>query len=70
MLAQEWDYKAFPLHSSAVWAARDGLADSWTHGIDPKWKCSHPPAAVISVLSNADLTSTHSSGTSPDPHAL
>lgn len=30
-------------------------------GIDPKWKCSHPPAAVISVLSNAGLPSTHSS---------
>lgn len=57
MLAQERDYRAFPLPSSAVWAARDGTADSRTHGIDPKGKCSHPPAAVISVLSNAELTS-------------
>lgn len=75
MLAQELDYRAFPLHGSAVRAARDGIADSRTHGTDPKWKCSHPPAAVISVLSNADLTSAHSgagrcSGMSPDPHLL
>lgn len=75
MLAQELDYRAFPLHGSAVRAARDGIADSRTRGTDPKWKCSHPPAAVISVLSDADLTSAHSgagrcSGMSPDPHLL
>lgn len=30
----------------------------WTHGFDPKWKCFHRPAPMISVLSNSDLTDT------------
>lgn len=27
----------------------------WTHGIHPKWKCFHPPAPMVSVLSNSNL---------------
>lgn len=29
-----------------------------TQGFDPKWKCFHPPAPMISVLSNSDLADT------------
>lgn len=35
-----------------------GSRISQTHGFDPKWKCFHPPAPMISVLSNSDHADT------------
>lgn len=58
--AHKQDYCTVPfLYTAQLFEQPEiGSPIRWAHGIHPKWKCFHPPAPMVSVLSNSNLTNT------------